>query len=518
MADQSLDIIIRLRQEGANDQAILDYLQRTGQSAEQAAAALQKFNSEAGKRPVWSPGEIKHIAGAPAAASAADDAELLERGKKLIDDARRAQEEENEVTEQAIPLKQRMREMVKGLAFEFPILARAVGLLTNPISAVITLLGMMAAGWSKAFGDRVEVEALIRQMGELQGKVQSITEAQADAAGDRESFITGLIGKDGELQAITEKLNRFNAELALTLRLTGQGEKADLDLKLAEIDAGPGTAAEKSIAKRAAMAAAKKESEDRATEAEKAKMEATFQAARDKRTEAERLGAQAGGIDIGTLKREKDIADANAGAAKDQFGPLLDQAKKDLDANRASQNQPGARNSPGTMRRLVEIEHELIERYEHLKKTIEDAEKEQEAANEALKKGTADRNAFDSAAKKAREEAQRLEQQGSDKERELFRRSNTDAEVEPKVRRTREIQDDLDRRREAEQLERNNQRGIDRQMREQGFKPDTAALEGATDGLGTATQIIALQSQKIATLREQLAQILEREKNGPRAA
>lgn len=164
MSDQRLDIEINM--------------QRTGDGAQQAAADLAKVKAardglkDQGYPATWESEPIK---------------QTTEATTKNIEETKRGTE-----------AKKQYKEAVKGLAMEFPTLARAMGFLANPISAMIAGLGMIVA-LVKDYSDSVRAAGVAAQAFEkAAGSVKALQASLKDANEAVVASLTNIGAKSDE--------------------------------------------------------------------------------------------------------------------------------------------------------------------------------------------------------------------------------------------------------------------------------------------------------------------------------
>lgn len=228
-----------------------------------------------------------------------------ERQSKTIEELKKNVGEESEQTEKSVSIKQRMREVVRGLAAEFSHAGTVISAFTlGPLSALIATIALAASKIRESFRERREIAAAALDVERLQAAFESIAEIEARRGAQNDRF-GGLADEVGK---IVGQLNEMNAALLLSQQLTEKLEDAQLKLDLEKIE-GSGLSDSQKI-----QARSRANSGARVRKAQR-DLSNLDERARQLAEQAGTLGATAGAYDKSGEGMDPDIAAAEQAAA-----------------------------------------------------------------------------------------------------------------------------------------------------------------------------------------------------------
>lgn len=261
MSEQNLDIIIRTVLEGQG-------LKATSEQLTKVREELAKMPAGA-KRAEFLKGVVEGIR---------EETAAMESGipvRKRDEEAIRKQTEE---VKKATLAKQQWKDAVKGLAFEFPLLGKAMMLLTNPATALIAIVGSLVAATRAYIASVDEAATRARVFSDISSSVQELALMQQQLQDSARDFAGQYDDVGRSVDSAVKHMDALNAAMLQQQRIAQQIDDAQLELDLAKIQAGPGTASDKIGQTAAVQEAARKRKVQR--ELETQERAAGFEAAK----------------------------------------------------------------------------------------------------------------------------------------------------------------------------------------------------------------------------------------------
>jgi hypothetical protein len=196
---------------------------------------------------------LKTVADVSGAQETAKELGNVEKATKAVDEASKAS---GKVTEEVTKKKDGLKSALKGLAFEFPALSRAIGFATNPWTLLSAAMGIAAAkllAWKAAADEAIAKKAELRSYADT---VQSIASSAADfaqQAGDFERGLTKIATAGstaaGKMKDLNDQIDRHRAMQDTLGNLGKQLAHAQIDRGVA----GKQIKAEDAVALKAAV-------------------------------------------------------------------------------------------------------------------------------------------------------------------------------------------------------------------------------------------------------------------------
>jgi hypothetical protein len=156
--------------------------------------------------------------------------------KGSIAESEKALIPETQATEKGAVAKFKLKDAVKGLAFEFPVLARAIGFVSNPLTLLAAGLGIAASKFAEW---HAKTQAVLAERGTLKSFSDTTRDLALHAAefGRRAAdFETGLRRIGAEAGTASGKVDSLNRAIDRAHQLSQSLRDLDLDLKLKKLD------------------------------------------------------------------------------------------------------------------------------------------------------------------------------------------------------------------------------------------------------------------------------------------
>jgi hypothetical protein len=350
------------------------------------------------------------------AQSAAGDEE--KRRAKVLDELRAAQERANESqakgteeTKKAASRNDELKAGVKGLAFEFPQFGRAIGLLTNPISAVTSGLVILIAKFQEAAQKRFELGLLNREFEKLQSRSRSLVDIATAVASSREKIVADYSAMSTAVEKFREGLDETGRSLLANQQISESIDDEELRSKLLDIDESAMPEAEKNLLRSRAIADGRDRKEFNSREAKRKGAVADFEAADGAFAMEKQLLAKAKAMDpeLTAAQDAVDLAQRNltgagmfvGGSIGDNGqitatqGGTLDQIDKNLANVREGIAKGGFTDASGTkhtVESLRDWEQRYLEQADDLHELLRERAKDLETANNVLNSATSARD------------------------------------------------------------------------------------------------------------------------------
>lgn len=225
-----------------------------------------------------------------------------------------AEEKDTEETKKATDAKKNYKDALKGLALEFPVLARVMNFLTNPLTATIAILGTVI-GLVKAYSAEVADAGVASQVySDLQERVENLKTVHEQLATSTDAFARSFDDIAAKAETATESLNGWNKALLLKQQLEEELDDAVLAGQLESITANQGmTPAQKVEATAKAQSAARQRKETKALEILQQQAQNDDSASRIAAQTAAQARAAAEGMQGNVDAQTKRAKDAAAG-------------------------------------------------------------------------------------------------------------------------------------------------------------------------------------------------------------
>ena len=139
-----------------------------------------------------------------------------------------------EKTDQATASKVRLKDAARGLAFQFPLLGRALALLTNPITAVIGLAVSAVAAFKKWSASIDEAEQRVQSLARFKQGLDGVKATTQEANEAMSRYIKTIDESGVSIDQINDKLEKQAAVTAKVLAL--RNEIAALEGRIAEAE------------------------------------------------------------------------------------------------------------------------------------------------------------------------------------------------------------------------------------------------------------------------------------------
>ena len=324
MADNrtTLDIVIRMLAEGQGAKVTKEQLDDLVKSEKELAAAAE------------SPAQQRKLENTRATIAAVRELNPeLETQKKTVTESEVETVKETAATEKQIDAKKQLGESLKGLALQFPGLAQAMRLVTNPAGATIAALGGIVYAMTDYIRMADELAVRASEMGKMGEGYDVGAAISRSVNASRAAFQNSFADIRASVNSVNAALEQTIRYLLLQQRLAEKVADAELDAKIASIDRQraegkiTGAAANEQIA--AAQNAAKAEKQERALAGFPLEIAATKAAVDKKAREIEDQKRADTGMDakIETLKRRVDditTEKARVNTLSEEIKPLTD--------------------------------------------------------------------------------------------------------------------------------------------------------------------------------------------------
>lgn len=189
------------------------------------------------------------------ASGTAEQKQSIEAYKGVLDGMEKEIDAQKKVlgeTEKGTDAKKKYREGMKGLALQFPLLARVMSLLADPIGAAIALFGTLIAVL-KNYSDSVRAAGIASQALEQAAvTAETLAAAYREVAEATKKFHTEFEKIAGDSEKATTKLAEYNKMLLLKQQLEQALDDAQLDAELEKIEGDDSLSPAEKIQKRAA--------------------------------------------------------------------------------------------------------------------------------------------------------------------------------------------------------------------------------------------------------------------------
>lgn len=150
-----------------------------------------------------------------------------------------AQKDETVQTEKGTNAKKDYREAVKGLALEFPILARVMGMMANPLTGVVAVLGTVI-GLVKQYADSVHAAGVASQeLAKAAVSARDLASAHAEVATATANFEKEFAKISTDAASASKNLAEYLGLLQLKQQLEQQLDDAQLGAELERIEGDP---------------------------------------------------------------------------------------------------------------------------------------------------------------------------------------------------------------------------------------------------------------------------------------